>query len=240
MSSPFLKPNVYSPSSPVDKYIKSLLTEVLVKQYPIVDALFSIMSSTIDKKVETLIAERIDALSKEIAKTPNAATVETTIANSASDIASRLEFRVPQETKSKAEKGISSLRMRRENLDRGAKRVDEEVQLRITKLMDQLSSPNESLRENAVARLSMLGDMMKKRQVTRLHEMLRDTNMRWSKPVSHEGHCTWYEFKNAAYYAGRSLENLRSEHVTNTMVRDAKKAVEAGQGRRRITEPGWI
>ena len=218
--------------------VKGLLVHELVQQHPMLEALFSVVSSTLDKQVEATIKARTERLITEVITNPDAA--PTTITTTATEIAAATPIQSPPQARVQAERAQREVNTRTMAVRDARTKVDREVQLHISKLIDQLTSPRENVREAAVTKLSKLGESMKQRQVERLNAMLRDRNMRWSKPTSREGHCTWYEETNAAHYAGRTISDLRSPHVTPKMSQEAQRAIADGRIQSRVTDPGWI
>ncbi|MBW8000964.1 MAG: hypothetical protein FVQ80_02960 [Planctomycetes bacterium] len=108
------------------------------------------------------------------------------------------------------------------------------------RLIVQLSSPSEEKRNEAVDLLSKLGEELTQAVIEEIIKIMRHGIESWSKRLYRSGHCTWYEKTTVKKYAAKSLVNMKSQYVTNEIVKEARNEANKEKTKYRITDPGWI
>jgi hypothetical protein len=110
----------------------------------------------------------------------------------------------------------------------------------INTLISELKSPSPDIRAKASQKLAKLGDNITRDDFNKIVDVMYHGKDESRKKLYRQSHCTWYEYTQSRYYAAETLLAMKSEHVNEQSITDAKKAKANGRSKRKVTDPGWI
>lgn len=222
--------------------IKTALFRQLTQAYPILEPVIDVFSGTIDKEIENEVEKTVDRVANSLIQ--NSKNIEKVIDQEASRIVDQKTVNISSPTLRKAKRARTQLEKEFASIEKAEVQIERAIKQnenrRIAKLISQLRSSNEEVRVKASGQLSRMGEKLSKSQVNNIINIMKNGKETWSKFLYRESHCSWYEDTTVKYYAGRALENMRSQYVSNEIAREARNAQNNAKTRRRVTDPGWI
>lgn len=223
-------------------FMKSEALSPWIKTYPIAGPLVDVLAKTLDDKLKATVERMADNATRSVLQSPQ--TAETAIKNESSKIVSETEIKISPEIMQKAQESARGVEAELASIESAKVEIDTGIQqarnVKIDKLITQLQSPDESVRRSAASQLSTAD--ISEAKVKQLISIMRNGNRTWVtstyRPPGH--HCTDYEYTSVRYYAASALENMKSPHVSNEIVREARTCMSNSVTTRRVTDPGWI
>jgi hypothetical protein len=210
--------------------------------YPVLKPVVELLKNVSNEAMKAGVKREIDNLSESAVSHPG--DLERSIAEAAHRVAQLPTKEIPpkirQEIKQEArqmEEDASRITHVQERLAMEVQSIDNATNER---LVTELYSPSEDVRENAAQELSRRGDTLSQTHVDRLISAMRDGTESWETDSRREGHCTWYTHTSVKYYAGEALENVKSPRVGPEIGAEARQAQSEGRTSERVTDPGWI
>jgi hypothetical protein len=227
----------------VTDLVKSGAFSHWIKTYPIAGPFIDVFFKTLDDKIKATIERTADNTARSLLQSPQ--TTGTMITSESSKIVSQTEIKISPETMQQAQESATKLEEELATIESAKVEVDTGIQqarnVKTEKLMAQLQSPEESVRRSAAQELSKTTDISEAK-VNQLISIMRNGSRRWvtdiDRPPGH--HCTDYEYTSIRYYAASALEGMKSPHVTDKIVREARTCMSNSITTTRVTDPGWI
>lgn len=227
----------------VTDFMKSGVFSSWIKTYPMAEPFVDVFFKTLDEKIKATVERMADNATRSVLQNPE--TIETTINSESSKIVSQTEIKISPEMMQKAHESATRLEEELATIESAKVEVDKGIEqardVKTEKLIAQLQSPDESVRLSAVRQLSATTDISEAK-VNKLIGIMRTGNRSWVtstyRPPGH--HCTDYEYTPLRYYAASALEGMKSPHVTNEIVREARTCRSNSKTTKRVTDPGWI
>jgi len=214
-----------------------------IKTYPIAGPFIDVFLATLDEKIKATVEQMADNATRSVLQNPE--NTGTTINTESAKIVSQTEIRISPEIVQKANESATRLEEELATIESAKVEVDTGIQqarnVKTEKLIAQLQSPDESVRRSAARELSRTTDISEAK-VNQLISMMRNGSRNWVtstyRPPGH--HCTDYEYTSIKYYAASALEGMKSQHVTDKIVREARTCMSNSITTKRVTDPGWI
>jgi len=227
----------------VTGFMKSGAFSSWIKTYPIAEPFIDVFFKTLDDKIKATVERVADNATRSVVQDPQ--TMETTINSESSKIVSQTEIKIAPETMQKVNESAARLEAELATIESAKVEIDIGIQqardVKTEKLIAQLQSPDESVRRSAMGELSRTTDISEAK-VNQLINIMRTGSRRWvtdiSRPPGH--HCTDYEYTSIRYYAASALEGMKSPHVTDKIVSEARACRFNSITTTRVTDPGWI
>jgi len=221
---------------------KKAVFKQLMAEYPFIEPVIEVFSRSIDRKIETEVNQAVTRLTESSIRSPG--TIDNNIDEEASRVVDKAKCVVSSTDLKKAnlitrqmETTLSNIKNARLKIDFKKKQVEND---RIDKLIAQLKSSKENVRLSASSKLSSMGENLSEGQIGKIISIMRHGNESWRKFLYREGHCDWFEYTKARYYAGECLTNMNSSHVSEKIKEEARVAMENGKTKDRVTDPGWV
>jgi hypothetical protein len=221
---------------------KQVLARELVAEYPILGPVLDSLVKTADDAFEKRLGDRVERVARSLAKDPSSSggAAEEASAGLVRDAKIAITPEIAKAAEDRAQELQGSLAAVKEasaDLESGIRRAEEK---RIDRWIADLRSPKEEVREKAVGELVKRSNNMSRAHVEKLRRLARGGGPEWSRHLSREGHCDWYEKTSARYYAGTVLTQVTSPYMTDAILREAKNARDKGKDTYKVTDPGWI
>ncbi|HEY2293913.1 MAG TPA: hypothetical protein VGM86_24690 [Thermoanaerobaculia bacterium] len=221
---------------------KQVLARELIAEYPILEPLLDSLVKTADDAFEKRLGDKVERVARSLAKDPSSSggAAEEASAGLVRDAKIAITPEIAKAAEDRAQEFQESLAAVKEasaDLESGIRRAEEK---RIDRWIADLRSPKEEVREKAVGELVKRSDNMSRAHVEKLRRLARGGGPEWSKHLSREGHCDWYEKTSARYYAGTVLTQVKNPYMTDAILREAENARDKGKDTYKVTDPGWI
>lgn len=121
---------------------------------------------------------------------------------------------------------------------------------RLEQLIKDLQSRDEATVYVASEKLAAQGRSQGKREavvdlqpkhIRQMVAQMRNSPTSWTRRLRREGHCTWYEWTSARYYAAKAIAEMRSPQVSKEVLAEATRNCSKYAPRdEKETDPGWI
>jgi hypothetical protein len=227
----------------VTDVLKSELVSAWIKRYPIAEPFIDVFFKTLDEKIKARLETFAENATKEIIESPTRA--EAAINTEASKIVNETEVKLSPEMVVRVEYLSAEFVVEITSIEAAKVEVDDGIQQfkdrKIEKLISQLQSPDESMRETAVRELSATSDISPAK-IDKLISLMRNGRQSFLTDRTRiEGHhCTDYEYTSVKYYAASTLARINSPHVSSEIKQEARSCQASSITTRRVTDPGWI
>ncbi|MGH9823829.1 MAG: hypothetical protein ACREDR_11335, partial [Blastocatellia bacterium] len=220
---------------------KEVLSSV-IKSRPILGPIIDTINTIVDEQVKSKLGGRIDDLTRSVTENPGS--LEQTIESQAGEIAANLPVTPSAAEMRSAAGAVQDSQRSSQNVEMSIREIDTQVariqDAEVSKLISNLHNGDEATRERAAKDLSKMGDNLSEGRVSELVRTMRTGRQRWAKFLYREGHCDYYEYTYAKYYAAEALNDMNSPYVNEPIKHEAANCRSNGRETVRITDPGWI
>lgn len=224
--------------------LKSQFFSSWIESRPILGPLIDVFVGTFDSEIEEQIGKAVDKVVGTAIEKPD--NIQKEVEEQSSKIADQKTVSVQPQTLENASQSSKQLEKELADIQEARSQVDHEIvvaeQGRIDRLIAELSSPKEVVRERASTGLSRMGGKISKSQVDRLVSIMRRGGNNWTTFLYREEghHCSWWEHVSIKYYAAEALEGMSSPHMNREIAREASNCKQKNKTQVKRTDPGWI
>ena len=192
--------------------------------------------------VEQRLLDNIDHIAEKAINDPlNSSSI---IKQEGRKIASNANSDISKKTKDNIVKVVEYQKNEVKNQKMMKKRIEKDVSysinIKVNRLIGQLTSSDETVRFQASYKLSSLGPQLSNEQVKRVINKFKNSRGSWSEFLYREHHCRWFRYTNKNVYAAKALESMNSKYISDNLREDVRVAISNGVNKRRVTDPGWI